>query len=316
MRLRQSGACVQGEGWEFQWTAAAQRGPESVKAIVPGPFLRPRLVKALPYVVLGARGPCQLGSGGAGGGIPDPWLEYLCSCGCGARRDLYLRLTDLIWKQERLALVQGIPDPWKAEDYLDKCRALPPKEAAVKTKPTRKKSRKVETFKNSSPATAVSDANEFQKLRDRLEQLDAELKLKAADGREKSTMGKVEPLCPGKCAFGENKRSVRSDSCACPADNATDEKMNVLRPSAVNFLNELQSRIKITERVLDETSAGLRPHQEKIYQRDNAERIKVDGKRKKLNALDKAREGRAALHFRAKEARKERAGHNNLRDYR
>ena len=58
-------------------------------------------------------------------GIPDPWQEYLSwnDSGvpgaeeadlndAGLSRD-YLRFTDYAWNKKGLAMVQGIPDPWK-----------------------------------------------------------------------------------------------------------------------------------------------------------------------------------------------------------
>jgi hypothetical protein len=114
------------EGWMFQWMTP--KNPANIVIpVVPGPFLRPKLVQVLPYVIT------DNSSNNAmkfRDGIPDPWIEYLAWRNIVTSRRKtsipqdarmageYQRFTDYIWNQKGLAMVQGIPDPWKNGQFL------------------------------------------------------------------------------------------------------------------------------------------------------------------------------------------------------
>ena len=143
--------------WQHEWTSPrhlSSRENFGVHQIVHGPFQTPKLIKASPCVVncqptqepLLADVNSRRNFSGIRRGIPDPWIEYLALRGfCGehdrktVRRHLKLgcdsvRLTEAVWNDLGLSLVQGIPDPWKESPYETKSFIKRKKKSSQKRK--------------------------------------------------------------------------------------------------------------------------------------------------------------------------------------
>lgn len=103
------------EGWILNWSLLETK-IIMVNVVVPGPFSKPYVVKAVPYVLRNDhRDYFEKSRFKRRNGIPDPWFDYLTWMEIDGEEidEDYVRFTDFVWNEKGLPMLQGIPDPWK-----------------------------------------------------------------------------------------------------------------------------------------------------------------------------------------------------------
>ncbi|XP_014212345.1 uncharacterized protein LOC106642142 [Copidosoma floridanum] len=195
------------EGWKLQWTVPRSRDAYVIHSVVPGPFRQARLLKAVPYVVLTTKASprddplLRLRTG-----IPDPWLEYLTwregrAPGNARAASEYVKLTDYVWNERGLPMLQGIPDPWKTGSsnpspgsicrptyvQLDEGRRRRRKKATDPGRGDSPMGGKIGEANREEPAKSSSG---FERVRRRLEKLDDQLRRRCAELGSKERSGK------------------------------------------------------------------------------------------------------------------------------